>query len=45
MVTSRREQPGQDAGGLPTEDLAQLSELRERDMVLDRWDIVNFSRL
>ena len=41
MVTPSREQPGLDVEGLPTEYLAQLSELPERDMVLDRWDIVN----
>ena len=28
-------------GGLPTEDIAQVSELLERDLVLDRWNIVN----
>ena len=44
MVTPRREQPGRDVGGLPTENLAQVSELPERNLVLDRWDIVkNFS--
>ena len=40
MITSRSEQPGQDVGGLPTEDLAQVSELLEFNMVLDRWNIV-----
>ena len=40
MVTPRREQPGWDVGGLPTENLAQVSELPERNLVLDRWDIV-----
>ena len=40
MVTPRREKPGWDVGGLSTEDLAQVSELLERDLVLDRWDDV-----
>ena len=40
MVTPRREKPGWDVGSLATEDLAQVSELPERDMVLDRWDVV-----
>ena len=40
MVIPRRENPGQDVGGLSTENLAQLSELPERNLVLDRWDFV-----
>ena len=40
MVIPRRENPGRDVGGLSTEDLAQLSELPERNLVLDRWDFV-----
>ena len=40
MVTPRREKPGRDVGGLSTEDLAQVSELPERNLVLDRWDVV-----
>ena len=40
MVTPRRENPGRDVGGLLTEYLAQVSELPERNIVLDRWDVV-----
>ena len=40
MVTPRRENPGRDVGSLSTEYLAQVSELPERDLVLDRWDVV-----
>ena len=40
MVTPRREKPGRDVGSLATEDLAQVSELPERDLVLDPWDVV-----
>ena len=40
MVTPRREKPGRDVRGLLKEDLAQVSELPERDLVLDSWDVV-----
>ena len=40
MVTPRREKPGRDVGSLSTEDLAQVSELPERDLVLYHWDVV-----
>ena len=40
MVTPRREKPGRDVRGLLTEYLSQVSELPERDLVLDRWDVV-----
>ena len=39
-VTPRRDKPGRDVGGLLTGDLAQVSKLPERDIVLDRWDVV-----
>ena len=40
MIIPRREKPGRDVGSLATEDLAQVSELPERDLVLDSWDVV-----
>ena len=40
IVTSLCEKPGRDVGSLATEDLAQVSELPERDLVLDCWDVV-----
>ena len=40
MVTPCRDQPGRYVGGLPTENLAQVSDLPERNLILDRWDIV-----
>ena len=40
MVTPCSEKPGHDVGRLAMEDLAQVSELPERDLVLDCWDVV-----
>ena len=40
MVATRREKPGRDVGSVLTEYIAQVSELPERDLVLDSWDVV-----